>query len=122
MAKKILTVDDSRTMRSLVSLTLLQAGFEVVEAANATEALQAASEHRLDAVITDVNMPGMNGIALVQALRAKDAYRTVPIVVLTVESEKHLREESRDAGATGWIVKPFHPQQLVKMMQKLCTE
>ena len=115
---RILTVDDSASMRDLVSLTLTEAGFEVTQAKDGDEALTIARNDRFDLVLADLNMPKMNGIDLIRALRAEAQYRTTPILMLTTESDLAKRREGKAAGATGWIVKPFFPDQLVASLQR----
>jgi len=119
MAKKILAVDDSVSMRQMVELTLRTAGYEVVQAADGVEALEFARVGSVDLVLTDVNMPRMDGIQLVQELRALANYKFVPMLVLTTESSKEKKMEGKRAGATGWIVKPFNAQQLLGTIAKV---
>ena len=109
----ILTVDDSTSMRQMVSFTLKQSGFDVVEAADGAEGLQKAQSSRFNLVITDVNMPKMDGITLVKELRALPAYKFTPILLLTTEAGIEKKKEGKEAGATGWLVKPFNPDQLL---------
>lgn len=116
---RILAVDDSASMRDMVSIALTGAGFEVTAAANGTQALQLAKQYSFDLVLSDVNMPDMNGIALIRALRAEPAYRFTPILMLTTESSPERKNEGKEAGATGWIVKPFDPEQLVATMKRV---
>jgi two-component system chemotaxis response regulator CheY len=115
----ILVVDDSTTMRQMVSFTLTSAGHDVIEAADGTEAVQAAGKHKFDLVITDVNMPGMNGIDLVRTLRGAPEGKFIPMLVLTTESEQSIKQRGREAGATGWIVKPFSPEVLLATLKKV---
>jgi len=122
MAKKILTVDDSKTMREMVSFTLKSAGYEVIEAEDGKAALETLSNNKVDAVITDLNMPNMNGFELIQSLRANPAYKFVPILMLTTEGEDSKKQQGKSAGATGWIVKPFVPEKLVEVVQKVCPQ
>jgi two-component system chemotaxis response regulator CheY len=110
---RIMTVDDSVAMRQLVSATLTHAGYDVLQAANGREALQLATEQAVDLVITDVNMPQMDGIALVRELRALTAYRHKPLLFLTTESSAARKLEGREAGATGWMIKPFNGERLL---------
>lgn len=110
---RILTVDDSVAMRQMTSATLSSAGYEVVEAADGREALQIAMEQAIDLVITDVNMPQMDGIALVRELRSLPAYRSKPLLVLTTESAATRKLEGRAAGASGWMLKPFNSERLL---------
>ena len=115
---RVLTVDDSASMRDLVALTLTQAGFDVIQAKDGAEALTMARGDRFDLVLADLNMPNMDGIELIRALRAEAEYRTTPILMLTTESDLAKRREGKAAGATGWIVKPFFPDQLVASLQR----
>jgi two-component system chemotaxis response regulator CheY len=121
MAKRALTVDDSKTMREMVSFTLKNAGFEVIEAEDGKIALDVLGNQPVDLIITDINMPNMDGIALIKALRAKDAYKFTPILTLTTESDASKKNEGKEAGATGWIVKPFNPEKLIQVVNKVCA-
>jgi two-component system, chemotaxis family, chemotaxis protein CheY len=114
-----MTVDDSTSMRQMVKATLQSAGYGVVEAADGQEALDYARENSVDLVISDVNMPRMDGITLVQELRTLPTYRLTPLLLLTTESSQDKKLEGKRAGATGWIVKPFNPAQLLATLQKL---
>ncbi|SRR6266571_3592148 len=115
----ILVVDDSITMRQMVVFTLTSAGHEVVEAADGNKALAAAKQRKFDLVITDVNMPGMNGIDLVQNLRGLPECKFIPILVLTTEAGAEVKQKGKGAGATGWIVKPFNPEVLLDTLKKV---
>jgi two-component system chemotaxis response regulator CheY len=115
---RILTVDDSAVMRDLVAVTLTDAGFEVMQAKDGVEGLTMARGAHFDLVLADLNMPNMNGIELIRALRAEDNYRITPILMLTTESDLAKRREGKAAGATGWIVKPFFPDQLVASLNR----
>lgn len=115
----ILAVDDSASMRQMVSFTLKGAGYDVVEAKDAEEALGLAKTHKVNVVVTDVNMPNMDGLALIRALRALPAYKFTPMLMLTTESAPEKKQEGKAAGATGWIVKPFNPEQLLATIQKV---
>ena len=115
----ILVVDDSTTMRQMVAFTLSSAGHEVTEAPDGNKALATAKQKKFDLVITDVNMPGMNGIDLVQSLRALPECKFIPILVLTTEAGTELKQKGKSAGATGWIVKPFNPQVLLDTLKKV---
>lgn len=119
MNKTIMTVDDSASVRLMVSFTLKQLGYEVLEATNGNEALKRLGEKRIHLLITDVNMPELDGISLVRKVRENPSYRFIPIIILTTESQKAKRLEGRDAGATGWIVKPFSPDQLTAVVRKV---
>lgn len=120
MKKKVLTVDDSRTMRDMVAFTLKGAGYDVVEAADGQQAMTAIAANKVDLIITDLNMPVMDGLTLIRKLRAIPAHRTLPILMLTTEADEKKKAEGRAAGATGWIVKPFNPDKLVSVVQKVC--
>lgn len=113
MKRKVMAVDDSSAIRQMVRATLETAGYEVVEASDGTEALEYARTHQVDLVITDVNMPCMDGITLVRQLRCLSSYRLTPLLLLTTESRPERKIEGKKAGATGWIVKPFNPDQLI---------
>src|ERR1700750_2699250 len=104
MAKKIMAVDDSRTMREMVSFTLKGAGYEVIEAEDGKAALASLNGEKIDAIITDLNMPNMNGFELIQALRGNPLYKFTPILMLTTEGDDSKKQEGKSAGATGWIV------------------
>jgi len=115
---RVLAVEDSPSMRDLVKLTLKDAGFEVAQAKDGVEALAMAQAGEYDLVLADVNMPNMNGIELIRALRATARYRLTPILMLTTESSQERRREGKTAGATGWIVKPFEPKHLVDSLHR----
>lgn len=119
MSKTILTVDDSTTMRQMIAFTLTQAGFTVLETADGQEALELARTKGADLVITDVNMPRMDGITLVRELRQLGTYKFTPILVLTTESTPEMKAKGKEAGATGWIVKPFSPEKLLETVNKV---
>ena len=117
---KILAVDDSASMRQMVSFTLKGAGHDVLEASDGQEALDLAKGATgVDLVLSDVNMPRLDGIGLVQALRELDTYKHVPILMLTTESAGERKNAGKQAGATGWIVKPFNPDQLLSTIKKV---
>jgi two-component system, chemotaxis family, chemotaxis protein CheY len=119
VSRTILAVDDSTSMRQMVAYVLKQAGYQVVEAEDGEEALTLASRQRFDAIITDHNMPRMDGLTLVRTLRATDGYASTPIMLLTTESSAELKQKGRDAGATGWMVKPFDPDRLLDMCRRI---
>lgn len=119
MSKTILAVDDSASIRQLVRLTLTDAGYQVIEAADGREALARAQGATVHAVVTDVNMPNMNGIQLAGELRKLPAFNGVPILCLTTESDEGVKQQARAAGATGWLTKPFRPEQLLAVVKKV---
>ncbi len=118
MAKTFLIIDDSASMRQLIAFTIQQAGHEVLLAANGREALDKLKSAKADMVITDLNMPEMDGITLIRELRSMADYKFVPILMLTTESQVVKREEGRAAGASGWVVKPFSPEKLLAVVSK----
>lgn len=115
----ILAVDDSASMRQMVAFTLKGAGYNVIEAADGQEAYEKAKETHVDLVLTDQNMPGMDGITLVRSLRALPSYGRTPILILTTESSDEMKAKGRAAGATGWLVKPFDPGKLLEVIGKV---
>ncbi|MCX5814470.1 MAG: response regulator [Proteobacteria bacterium] len=119
MSKRILAVDDSASIRQMVTFTLKGAGYEVVEAVDGKDALSKLNGDPVHMVITDLNMPNLDGIGLVKGLRANPAYKFIPIILLTTESQESKKMEGKQAGATGWIVKPFKPEQLVAVIKKV---
>jgi two-component system chemotaxis response regulator CheY len=119
MSKTIMTVDDSASVRQMVSFTLKGAGYEVVEAGDGREAVSKLSGSPVHMVITDLNMPNLDGIGLIRAIRANPSCKFIPIVMLTTESQASRKEEGKSAGATGWIVKPFKPEQLLAVVKKV---
>ncbi|WP_186457492.1 response regulator [Nitrospirillum amazonense] len=119
MAKTVLSVDDSSSVRQMVKLTLSGAGYDVVQASDGAEGLAKAKDTVVDLVVTDLNMPVMNGLDLIRALRQLPAYRGVPILFLTTESDADMKQAAKAAGATGWITKPFQQEQLVAVVRKV---
>lgn len=117
--QKILAVDDSHSIREMVNFTLSQAGYEVVLTVDGQQALDWAKHNTVDLVLTDINMPNMDGITLITHLRTLDNYKYTPILVLTTESSDDKKMEGRKAGATGWIVKPFNPDKLINTVKKV---
>lgn len=115
----ILTVDDSPSVRQMIKLVLAPSGHKVVEAGDGSEGLAKAKSERFDLVITDLNMPVMNGLEMIRGLRALPSFTGVPIVFLTTESDDGVKQQAKAAGATGWITKPFKPEQLLAVVAKL---
>lgn len=119
MPKTILTVDDSTTMRQMVAFTLSKAGFNILEAEDGVAALDLLKGQSADLIITDVNMPRMDGITLVKNLRALPQFKFTPILILTTESGQDMKAKGKECGATGWIVKPFSPEKLLDVVGKV---
>jgi two-component system, chemotaxis family, chemotaxis protein CheY len=119
MSKTVLVVDDSTSMRQMVTFTLQSAGFDTIEGGNGVEALANSQDKAIDLVITDLNMPEMDGITLIKELRAKPNFKFTPILLLTTESQDAKKQEGKAAGATGWMVKPFNPEQLMTIVNKV---
>lgn len=119
MAKRILTIDDSKTIRDMLRLTLIDAGFEVHQAVDGQDGCDVLEKQKFDVVITDINMPKMDGYGVIRHMRSKPEHKRTPILVLTTESEGSKRNLAREAGATGWMVKPFDPDQLVATINKV---
>jgi two-component system, chemotaxis family, chemotaxis protein CheY len=116
--KTILTVDDSPSIRQMLAYVLSSNGYKVLEAEDGEQGLEMAKATQADLVLTDQNMPKMDGIALIKALRALPNYKKTPIMMLTTESSQALKQQGRDAGATGWMVKPFDPEKLLEMLKR----
>jgi two-component system, chemotaxis family, chemotaxis protein CheY len=119
MAKRILTIDDSKTIRDMLMLTLADAGFEVLQAVDGQDGLDVLCKEQVDVVITDINMPRMDGYEVIRQMRSNEAYKSMPILVLTTESEADKKNLARVAGATGWMVKPFDPDRLIATINKV---
>jgi two-component system, chemotaxis family, chemotaxis protein CheY len=117
--KTILTVDDSASVRQMVKITLSAAGYGVVEAGDGRDGLAKAKSNQINMVVTDLNMPGMNGLEFIRELRQMPPYRGIPIVFLTTESDDGIKQQAKAAGATGWITKPFKQEQLLAVAKKL---
>ena len=117
--KRILTVDDSSSIRQMVNFTLTKAGYEVVEAVDGQDGLGKIGGGKFDLIITDLNMPNVDGIQLITAVRQLPGCSFIPILMLSTESQAEKKAEGKKAGATGWIVKPFNADQLVSVVQKL---
>jgi two-component system chemotaxis response regulator CheY len=119
MAKTVLCVDDSASIRQMVGFTLKSAGYEVVEAVDGSDGLDKAKARSVNLVLTDQNMPRMDGLTLIKNLRALPQYKSVPILMLTTESSDAMKAQGRAAGATGWLVKPFDPMKLIEVVKKV---
>lgn len=122
MGKNILIVDDSSSMRQMVAFTLKDEGYEVIEAVNGNDALAKINGAKIDMIITDLNMPEMDGIEFIKQVRNGAACKFAPIIMLTTESQEIKKEEGKKAGASGWIVKPFTPEQLVGIVKKFVKQ
>ena len=121
MISTIMIVDDSVSVRKMVAFTLENAGYDVVEAENGQDALDKLEESQINMFILDLNMPDINGIELTRMLRSMDTYRFTPIIMLSTESQESKKHDARSAGATGWITKPFKPNQLINVVKKVIT-
>lgn len=119
MAKTILIVDDSGSLRQVVGISLRQNGYDVLEACDGQDALRKLTGQKVHLIISDVNMPNMDGITFVKQVKQLPAYRFVPVVMLTTESQASKKAEGQEAGAKAWVVKPFRPDQLIGVVQKL---
>jgi two-component system chemotaxis response regulator CheY len=121
VSQTILTVDDSRTMRDMLRLALTEAGFRVVQAIDGLDGLVALEREGADVIITDINMPNLDGFGFIERVRESGTHRATPILVLTTESDSDKKERARRAGATGWIVKPFNPDKLVAAVRRVAA-
>jgi two-component system chemotaxis response regulator CheY len=119
--KTVLTVDDSRTMRDMLKLSLTEAGFRVLQAEDGLHGLEVLKGETPDVIITDINMPRMDGFGFIEAVRLDAERRAIPILVLTTESDAEKKNRARQAGATGWIVKPFNPVKLVDAVRRVAA-
>lgn len=119
MTKTILTIDDSASIRQMVSMTLMSAGLDVIEAANGAEGYDKATANTVHAILTDLNMPILNGIEFIRKYRQHPSSKGIPIILLTTESDEELKRQAKEAGATGWIVKPFKQDQLLAIIKKV---
>lgn len=119
MAKSVLSVDDSASIRQMVAFTLKAAGYEVLEAVDGQDGLAKAKSKTVDLILTDQNMPKMDGLTLIKALRGLPQYKATPILMLTTESSDAMKTQGKAAGATGWLVKPFDPQKLLEVVKKV---
>ena len=119
MSNVIMTADDSASIRQMVSFTLKDAGYEIIEAVDGKDALSKLDGRAVHMLITDLNMPNMDGIELIRHVRARSEFKFIPIIMLTTESQAGKKQEGKAAGATGWIVKPFKPAQLIAVVKKV---
>jgi len=119
MSASILTVDDSPSLRMAIRIALTGAGYDVTEAGDGVEGLKAANAAKFDMIITDLNMPNMDGLTMIRELRKDPAQCGTPIIFLTTESDDAMKQQAKAAGATGWLVKPFVPEQLIKVARKV---
>ena len=119
MLRKVLTVDDSRTMREMLRHCLSGAGFDVVTAEDGADGIEKLRESQPDVVITDINMPVMDGIEFIKSVRTSGQYQSLPILILTTETSQEKRDLGRSAGGTGWIVKPFDPEKLISVIHRV---
>jgi two-component system chemotaxis response regulator CheY len=119
MSKRIMTVDDSASVRQMVSFTLKGAGYDVIEAVDGKDALSKLNGSPIHMIVTDLNMPNLDGIGLIKGVRANPSHKFIPIILLTTESQESKKIEGKQAGATGWIVKPFKPEQLIGVIKKV---
>jgi two-component system chemotaxis response regulator CheY len=120
--RAILAVDDSASMRQMVSFTLRSSGYDVIEAIDGQDALDKVGDRQIDLVLTDQNMPRMDGLTLIRNLRTQDRFKRTPILVLTTESSDEMKQAGRAAGATGWMVKPFDPARLLEVIGKVLPQ
>lgn len=119
MGKTVMTVDDSASVRQMVRFTLKNAGYNVIEATDGQDAVSKLNGANVNMVLTDLNMPVMDGLELIRTIRGSNSHKFVPIIMLTTESQDTKKKEGKSAGATGWIVKPFKPQQLLAVVKKV---
>ena len=120
MSKRVMTVDDSATVRKVLQMTLEEAGYDVVEAVDGVDALKKLSSESVDMLVTDLNMPNIDGINLIQEVRQKPGNRFMPIIMLTSEAQPEKKSAGKAAGASGWITKPFNPAQLLAVVRMVC--
>ena len=121
MTRTVLTVDDSRTMRDMLRLALSEAGYRVVQAVDGVHGLEVLEGEAPDVIVTDINMPRMDGFGFIEGVRRNDRHRATPILVLTTESDAEKKSRARKAGATGWIVKPFDTAKLVDALRRVAA-
>jgi len=121
VTKTVLTIDDSRTMRDMLQLALVEAGYRVIQAVDGIDGLETLAAEGADVVITDINMPRLDGFGFIEGMRADPNHRATPVLVLTTESDAAKKQRARDAGATGWIVKPFDPVKLIDAVRRVAA-
>lgn len=121
MSKVVLTVDDSRTMRDMLMLALAEAGYRVVQADDGVHGLEVLEVEEPDVIITDINMPRLDGFGFIAGVRKIERHRATPILVLTTESDNSKKQQARQAGATGWIIKPFDPDKLLDAVRRVAA-
>jgi two-component system chemotaxis response regulator CheY len=121
VSKTVLTIDDSRTMRDMLLMALESAGYRVIQAVDGIDGLETLAAEGADVVITDINMPRLDGFGFIEGVRSDPKHRSTPILVLTTESDAEKKTRARDAGATGWIVKPFDPVRLVDAVRRVAA-
>jgi len=120
MSKVILTADDSASMRQMVNFTLTGGGYEVIESVDGADALEKLGQNsNIQMLVTDLNMPNVDGIELIKQVRSNEKFKFIPIIMLTTESSSDKKQAGKNAGATGWIVKPFKPEQLLAVVKKV---
>jgi two-component system chemotaxis response regulator CheY len=119
MAKKVLIVDDSASMRQLIAFTLERAGFEVAQGVNGKDGLVQLAKHKPQLIISDLNMPEMDGLEFIRQLRTLASSRLTPVLMLTTENDSNKKQQGKSAGATGWLVKPFQPEQLLQVIARV---
>jgi two-component system chemotaxis response regulator CheY len=119
--KTVLTIDDSRTMRDMLMMALVDAGYRVIQAVDGIDGLETLTAEGADVIITDINMPRLDGFGVIEGVRADPNHRSTPVLVLTTESDTAKKQRARDAGATGWIVKPFDPAKLVEAVRRVAA-
>ena len=120
MLKKIMTVDDSPTVRKVLKMALSGAGYQVIEANDGQEAVDKLAQTNIDLLVTDLNMPNMGGVELIKLVRQQPGKRFMPIIMLTSEAQKEMKTAGKKAGASGWVTKPFRPEQLLSVIQMVC--
>ena len=120
MGKRVMIVDDSATVRKVLQMALAPAGYEVIEAVDGIDALRLLKENKVDMLVTDLNMPNLDGISLIKQVRQEVGNRFMPIIMLTTESQPEKKEEGKMAGASGWITKPFKPEKLLSVVGMVC--